>query len=253
MSNEPLSRTEAFAPNFHLVNVTTAASYFHVLRRQLVREYRKPLVILSPKGILRLPAASASMQELTEGTSFASVLDDPSLKTPADVEQVVLLSGKMYYDLVKARSESGMDGRIVFIRLEASENSSPCGALADPVPGGYSLPLRRSRIHPRSILERHVGRLGAGGARERRRVGVRAAAPSPARPACVVHRETCDEPGRTGRVRVLSGSASGDSREGLQPLSFGVVAVSLECAIAVICSHPSRARKRLERNSLRTP
>lgn len=55
LTNEPISSDTAFVPNMHCVNVTTAAQYFHLLRRQLKREYRKPLVVFSPKGILRLP------------------------------------------------------------------------------------------------------------------------------------------------------------------------------------------------------
>lgn len=54
LTNEPIQR-KPFVPNMHLVNVTTAAQYFHLLRRQMVRQYRKPLVVFSPKGILRLP------------------------------------------------------------------------------------------------------------------------------------------------------------------------------------------------------
>lgn len=65
LTNEPLRATEAFVPNVHLVNVTTAANYFHLLRRQLVREYRKPLVVFSPKGILRLPVRPLCYQALT--------------------------------------------------------------------------------------------------------------------------------------------------------------------------------------------
>ena len=55
LTNEPLSSATPFVPNMHLVNVTTAANYFHLLRRQMKRNYRKPLVVFSPKGILRLP------------------------------------------------------------------------------------------------------------------------------------------------------------------------------------------------------
>lgn len=58
LTNEPLSRDKPYVPNMHLVNVTTAAQYFHLLRRQMKRDYRKPLVVFSPKGILRLPVRS---------------------------------------------------------------------------------------------------------------------------------------------------------------------------------------------------
>ncbi|KWU42366.1 dehydrogenase E1 and transketolase domain-containing protein 1 [Rhodotorula sp. JG-1b] len=117
LTNEPLSRDKAFVPNMHLVNVTTAAQYFHLLRRQMKREYRKPLVVFSPKGILRLPAAASSLAEMDKGTSFQPVLTEKVAK-PSEVERVVLLSGKMYYDLAKQRAERKLDGRIVFVRVE---------------------------------------------------------------------------------------------------------------------------------------
>ncbi|KAM0749510.1 2-oxoglutarate dehydrogenase, E1 component [Meredithblackwellia eburnea MCA 4105] len=116
LTNEPLSKDEAFIPNTHLVNVTTAAQYFHLLRRQMIREYRKPLVVFSPKGILRLPAASATLEELGPGTSFQPVLvDSPS---GAEVERVIFLTGKMYYDLVKERTEKNLDDKVALVRIE---------------------------------------------------------------------------------------------------------------------------------------
>ncbi|GAA5933754.1 uncharacterized protein JCM15063_001407 [Sporobolomyces koalae] len=116
LTNEPLRR-QAFTPCLHAVNVTTPAQYFHLLRRQMLRPYRKPLVVFSPKGILRLPAASSSLSEMSEGTSFKPVLTE-HVSNPSDVERVMFLSGKMYYDLVKQRSDRGLDGKIVFIRIE---------------------------------------------------------------------------------------------------------------------------------------
>ncbi|GAA5879230.1 hypothetical protein JCM3774_003528 [Rhodotorula dairenensis] len=117
LTNEPLSRDKPYVPNMHLVNVTTAAQYFHLLRRQMKRDYRKPLVVFSPKGILRLPAAASSLAEMSEGTSFRPVLTE-HVSEPSKVERVVLLSGKMYYDLAKQRAERKLDGRIVFVRVE---------------------------------------------------------------------------------------------------------------------------------------
>ncbi|TNY20770.1 dehydrogenase E1 and transketolase domain-containing protein 1 [Rhodotorula diobovata] len=116
LTNEPLTRSP-FVPNMHLVNVTSAAQYFHLLRRQMRREYRKPLVVFSPKGILRLPAAASTLAEMGPGTSFQPVLTE-HVADPSKVERVVLLSGKLYYELVKARQERGLDGKVVFIRLE---------------------------------------------------------------------------------------------------------------------------------------
>lgn len=138
-----MRESKAFVPNVHLVNVTTAANYFHLLRRQLVREYRKPLVVFSPKGILRLPvrpstrnerigdriallpqAAASTLQELGPGTSFQSILVD-AVADPSAVERVVLLSGKMYYDLVKERSSRSLESKVAFIRVEVRSQLPP--------------------------------------------------------------------------------------------------------------------------------
>ncbi|BGP25999.1 oxoglutarate dehydrogenase [Rhodotorula toruloides] len=117
LTNEPLSRSKAFVPNMQLVNVTTAAQYFHLLRRQMKRDYRKPLVVFSPKGILRLPAAASSLSEMAPGTTFQPVLTERVVE-PSKVERVVLLSGKMYFELAKQRAERRLDDKIVFIRIE---------------------------------------------------------------------------------------------------------------------------------------
>ena len=117
-------------PNMHLVNPTTAAQYFHLLRRQMTRPYRKPLVVFSPKGILRLHQASSRLDELTEGTTFQPVLID-EMRDPSKVERVVLLSGKMYYSLVKKRAELGLEDKIAFVRIEVSGKESARTGPAD--------------------------------------------------------------------------------------------------------------------------
>ncbi|GAA5833107.1 hypothetical protein JCM11251_006518 [Rhodosporidiobolus azoricus] len=116
LTNEPLTH-QPFVPNLHVVNVTTAANYFHLLRRQMKREYRKPLVVASPKGLLRFPAAASSLSDLAPGTAFQPVLSE-HVEDPGRVERVVVLSGKMYYDLVKLRKEKGSEGKVVFVRIE---------------------------------------------------------------------------------------------------------------------------------------
>lgn len=130
---------------------------FHLLRRQMKRGYRKPLVILSPKGILRLPTATSNLQELAEGTSFQSVIDDPS--SPSTVDRVVFLSGKMYYDLVKERSGRSLDDRIAFCRLEvgaSAENALAGTNFSCPfpsTPGNISIPLFQAVSRHRQIFE----------------------------------------------------------------------------------------------------
>ncbi|ESO94167.1 hypothetical protein LOTGIDRAFT_215641 [Lottia gigantea] len=103
--------------NIQVVFPTTPAQYFHLLRRQMVRNYRKPLIIAAPKVILRLPAASSSLNEMASGTEFHPVLDEATVD-PGTVDKVVFCSGKHYYNLVKER-ESRVIKNTVFIRLES--------------------------------------------------------------------------------------------------------------------------------------
>jgi multifunctional 2-oxoglutarate metabolism enzyme len=85
--------------NIRLANPTTAAQYFHLLRRQARIAKPRPLVVFTPKGLLRLPAASSRLEELVDG-SFQFVLDDPrALDRKEQVERLVLCSGKLYYDI----------------------------------------------------------------------------------------------------------------------------------------------------------
>ena len=85
--------------NIRVANPTTAAQYFHLLRRQARIAKPRPLVVFTPKGLLRLPAASSRLQDLTEG-SFQFVLDDPrAQERKGEVERLVLCSGKLYYDI----------------------------------------------------------------------------------------------------------------------------------------------------------
>jgi len=101
--------------NLQLVNPTTPAQLFHVLRRQMKRTFRKPLVVMSPKSLLRHKEAVSSISEFTDGT-FGPVLDDGHVD-PVAVTRVLLCSGKIYYALHKARLEHGHSTTAV-VRLE---------------------------------------------------------------------------------------------------------------------------------------
>ena len=101
--------------NFQVANCTNPANYFHLLRRQIVRPFRKPLVVFTPKKLLRYNRAVSSIQEMSSG-SFQEVIDD-SLAIPSKINQVVLCSGKFYYDLVE-HYETLDKGNIAFVRLE---------------------------------------------------------------------------------------------------------------------------------------
>ncbi|KAF5357075.1 hypothetical protein D9756_006778 [Leucocoprinus leucothites] len=103
--------------NMHVVFPTTPAQYFHLLRRQMKRNYRKPLVIVGPKGLLRLAASSSTLAELEPGTRFQPVLRDP-LTEPTQTKRIVLLTGKLYYELIKEREARDLAGKVDFIRIE---------------------------------------------------------------------------------------------------------------------------------------
>jgi len=82
---------------------TTPAQYFHLLRRQVTNGFERPLIIMTPKSLLRLPAAASSLDRLTSG-GFQPIIDDVEVSDPARVERIVLCSGKVFYDLKQARS-----------------------------------------------------------------------------------------------------------------------------------------------------
>ncbi|XP_077194045.1 2-oxoadipate dehydrogenase complex component E1 isoform X1 [Paroedura picta] len=88
--------------NMSVVHPTTPAQYFHLLRRQMVRNFRKPLIVASPKILLRLPAAVSSLLEMAPGTTFKPVIGDSSVD-PKNVTKVIFCSGKHYYALAKQR------------------------------------------------------------------------------------------------------------------------------------------------------
>lgn len=102
--------------NLQVCYPTTPAQYFHLLRRQMKQEIARPLVVMTPKSLLRLPAASSDIAELSSG-GFRPVIDDPRIKDKAKVKRIVLCSGKVYYDLDAGRTESD-DDRVAIVRLE---------------------------------------------------------------------------------------------------------------------------------------
>ncbi len=105
--------------NIQIVQPTTASQIFHVLRRQMVRNLRKPLVIMTPKSLLRAKDATSPISEFTRG-GFQTVLgeqDEAVVKNAAKVRRIVACTGKVYYDLVKKREEKGLDD-VAIVRVE---------------------------------------------------------------------------------------------------------------------------------------
>ncbi|CAE6462804.1 unnamed protein product [Rhizoctonia solani] len=102
--------------NMHVVNPTTPAQYFHLLRRQMLRNYRKPLIVAAPKGLLRSPAAACTLTDMDVGTEFQPVLADPTV-APGSMSRVLVVSGKIYYDLVRERKDRGLEN-VPIVRIE---------------------------------------------------------------------------------------------------------------------------------------
>jgi 2-oxoglutarate dehydrogenase E1 component len=102
--------------NMQVGNLTTPAQYFHALRRQMHRNFRKPLILMSPKSLLRHKLAVSSPRDLTEG-SFQLVIGEVDPIDAANVRRILLCSGKVYYDLLGARRERDIDD-IAIVRVE---------------------------------------------------------------------------------------------------------------------------------------
>jgi 2-oxoglutarate dehydrogenase E1 component len=103
-----------------VVNCTTPAQYFHVLRRQMRRSYRAPLVIFTPKSLLRHPKAASPVEAFTTGR-FQEVIDDPiAAERPGDVKRIVVCTGKVFYDLVEERKKRfpGREHEVAILRIE---------------------------------------------------------------------------------------------------------------------------------------
>ncbi|MEJ8590839.1 2-oxoglutarate dehydrogenase E1 component [Riemerella anatipestifer] len=101
--------------NIFVANCTVPANYFHLLRRQMKFPFRKPLVVMTPKSLLRHPKVISSMEELANG-SFQPVIDDATADV-SKVERLVMCSGKVYYDLLAKKEELG-DEKVALVRLE---------------------------------------------------------------------------------------------------------------------------------------
>lgn len=103
--------------NIQVCNITTPANYFHVLRRQMHRNFRKPLIIMTPKSLLRHKMAVSKASEFQGNSHFMRILSDPNQPEDKDIKRLVLCSGKVAFDLMEARDAAG-DKNTAIIRLE---------------------------------------------------------------------------------------------------------------------------------------
>jgi 2-oxoglutarate dehydrogenase E1 component len=101
--------------NMQIVNATTPAQYFHLLRRQVLRSLRKPLIVFTHKTLLRHASCVSSLDDLMHG-SFQEILDDSSVSKD-NVTRILLSTGKVYYDLLQEKTKSG-ESKIALVRIE---------------------------------------------------------------------------------------------------------------------------------------
>ncbi|CRK95808.1 CLUMA_CG009261, isoform C, partial [Clunio marinus] len=106
--------------NWIVANCSTPANYYHILRRQIAMPFRKPLVLMTPKSLLRHPEAKSKFGEMTEGTEFKRIISDSgkASENPSSVKRIIFCSGRVYYDLIKARREKGLEAEIAISTVE---------------------------------------------------------------------------------------------------------------------------------------
>lgn len=103
--------------NMVVCDITTPANFFHALRRQLKWEFRKPLIVFSPKKLLRYPKCVSTLEDMASGC-FQEVIDDPKIKDRKAVDTIVFCTGKIYYDTLEAMEAAGEVDNIALVRLE---------------------------------------------------------------------------------------------------------------------------------------
>ncbi len=167
-------------------NLTTAANYFHVLRRQIRRQFRKPLVVVTPKSLLRAKEVMSPLADMGPGTTFHRVIgESETIMSDDKVRRVVLASGKVYFDLAKTRAEKGDDG-VALVRVEQLY-PFPFASLAKVLQRYRNAEVVWCQEEPQNMgawnfVDRRIERVLAGldGAAKRPRFVGRAEAASPA-------------------------------------------------------------------------
>uniref|UniRef100_A0A673XJ80 2-oxoglutarate dehydrogenase complex component E1 n=1 Tax=Salmo trutta TaxID=8032 RepID=A0A673XJ80_SALTR len=119
-SAEEFAVRQLYDCNWIIVNCSTPANYFHVLRRQILQPFRKPLIVFTPKSLLRHPDAKSSFDDMLPGTHFQRLIPDsgPVCEKPDGVKRIVFCTGKVYYELTRERKNRGMDNTVAIARIE---------------------------------------------------------------------------------------------------------------------------------------
>ena len=176
--------------NMVVANYTTPANYFHALRRQVARDVKKPLVVMTPKSLLRHPGAVSSVEDLAEGAYQPFIGDDVS-----GAERLILCSGKVYYDAVKARADAGLEGQVAIARVEQLY-PFPTSEVRDALRGFAGKPVVWMQEEPQNMgywsfvqpyLSDLVAEANGGDCNHTVRYAGRAAAASPATGSAAVH------------------------------------------------------------------
>ena len=103
-----------------MANCSTPSNYFHILRRQMVRDFRKPLILFTPKSLLRHKLCVSKLEDFAEGSSFQRIYEDSDVKDlakPKDIKRIVMCTGKVYYDLLQERRARKIKD-VTIIRVE---------------------------------------------------------------------------------------------------------------------------------------
>ena len=103
--------------NIGVANVTTPANFFHLMRRQIIRPFRKPLVVVSPKSLLRHPECLSDISDFETGKSFLEVIDDAQITNVKAVNKIVFCSGKLYYDILEQQKKTETKN-VAVVRVE---------------------------------------------------------------------------------------------------------------------------------------
>lgn len=118
--NESVAMNQLQDVNMIVANPTTPANVMHLFRRQVKLPFRKPCIVMTPKALLRLPAARSSFDEMLPGTSFSRIYKETgsAANNPDQVKKIIFCSGKVYYDLVEERKNRGLNDQIAIVRIE---------------------------------------------------------------------------------------------------------------------------------------
>src|SRR5207253_4603024 len=129
------------ANNLCVCYPSTPAQYFHLLRRQVRKGFERPLIVMTPKSLLRLPAAGSSLDQLTSG-GFQPLIDDAEINDASQVERIVLCSGKVFYDLNEARKKAVSEPRQVGVATGSKRAASDNGSASPASKANYVAIIR---------------------------------------------------------------------------------------------------------------